>query len=101
MGLSGMAAVRTHRYTVETGRLAQLLEHRTALIHGIRSANPAFTEAILIRQDDGSYLDIWRWESAEAMRAAAAAAKNFSQVGATMAMTTDHSVVDGEVLDQR
>jgi hypothetical protein len=96
-----MAIVRTHRYTVETGRLAQLLERRTALIKGIRSANPAFTQATLIRQDDGSYLDIWRWESAEAMRGAAAAARNFPLVGATLALTTDHSVVDGEVLDER
>jgi hypothetical protein len=96
-----MAVVRTHRYTVETGKLAQLLEQRTSLIKGIRSANPAFTQATLIRQDDGSYLDIWRWESAEAMRGAAQAAKNFPLVGATMALTSDHSVVDGEVLDER
>ncbi len=96
-----MAVVRTHRYTVETGKLAQLLEQRTTLIQGIRSANPAFTEATLIRQDDGSYLDIWRWESAEAMRGAAAAAKDFPLVGTTLALTTDHTVVDGEVLDER
>jgi hypothetical protein len=96
-----MAVVRTHRYTVETGKLAQLLEQRTTLIRGIRSANPAFTEATLIRQDDGSYLDIWRWESAAALRGAAEEAKNFPLVGATLALTTDHSVVDGEVLDER
>jgi hypothetical protein len=96
-----MAVVRTHRYTVETGKLAQLLERRTALIQGIRSANPAFTEATLIRQGDGSYVDIWRWESAEAMRDAAKAAKDFPLVGETLSLTTDHSVVDGEVLDQR
>lgn len=96
-----MAVVRTHRYTVETGKLAQLLEQRTTLIQGIRSANPAFTDATLIRQDDGSYLDIWRWESAEAMRGAAAQAANFPLVGATLALTTGHSVVDGEVLDER
>lgn len=96
-----MAVVRTHHYTVETGKLAQLLEQRSTLIQGIRSANPAFTEATLIRQDDGSYLDIWRWESAEAMRGAAEVAKNFPLVGATMALMIDHSVVDGEVLDER
>lgn len=96
-----MTVVRTHRYTVETGKLDQLLERRTKLIQGIRSANPAFTEATLIRQEDGSYLDIWRWESAEAMRGAAAVARIFPLVGATMALMTDHAVVDGEVLDER
>lgn len=96
-----MAVVRTHKYTVETGKLHQLLERRTKLIQGIRSANPAFTEATLIRQEDGSYLDIWRWESAEAMGGAAAVAQSFPLVGATMALMTDHEVVDGEVLDER
>jgi hypothetical protein len=55
----------------------------------------------LIRQDDGSYLDVWRWESAEAMRAAAKAAENFPLVGATMALTSDHSAADGEILDEQ
>lgn len=96
-----MAVVRTHRYTVETGNLAQMLEQRSTLIKGIRSANPEFTTATLIRQDDGSYLDIWRWESAEAMRGAAEAAKNFPLVDATLSMTIGHSVADGEVLDER
>lgn len=96
-----MAVVRTHRYTVETGNLAAMLEQRTTLINGIRSANPAFTTATLIRQEDGSYLDIWRWESAEEMKNAAEAAKNFPLVAATLSLTTDHSITDGEILDER
>ncbi|GAA5092229.1 hypothetical protein [Nocardia iowensis] len=96
-----MAVVRTHRYTVVTGKLAQLLEQRTLLLRGIRSANAAFTAATLIRQDDGSYLDIWRWESAEAMRGATDRLQNFPLAAATAALTTGHSVVDGKVLDER
>ncbi|MEV6275946.1 hypothetical protein [Nocardia sp. NPDC051832] len=96
-----MAVVRTHRYTVVTGKLAQLLEQRTRLIRGLRSANPAFTAATLIRQEDGSYLDIWRWESAEARRGAVAEALGFPLTAVTAALTTDHTVVDGEVLVER
>lgn len=95
------AVVRTHHYTVETGRLAQMLERRSALIAGLRAAHPAFTEATLIRQADGSYLDIWRWESAEAMQAAAQAAREVPLVGQTMSLTGDHTAIDGEVLDVR
>lgn len=96
-----MATVRTHRYTVETGSLATMLEHRTNLIDGIRSANPAFAEATLIKLDDGSYLDIWRWESAEDMQRASQVAASIPLVGATLSLTADHSVLDGEVLDRR
>jgi hypothetical protein len=35
------------------------------------------------------------------LRGAAEAAKNLPPVGATLALTTDHCVVDGEVLDER
>ncbi|WP_280479672.1 hypothetical protein [Nocardia asiatica] len=96
-----MAVVRTHRYVVVTGMLAQLLEQRTRLIRSIRSADAAFTAATLIRQDDGSYLDIWRWESAEAMRAAVAGVGNFPLAAATATLTIGHSVLDGKVLDER
>ena len=96
-----MAVVRTHRYTVETGTLAQLLEQRSTLIQGLRAANPAFTASSLIRMEDGSYLDVWRWESADAMRDAAQAAQQVPLVGATVGLMTDHVVLDGEVLDER
>jgi hypothetical protein len=96
-----MAAVRTHRYTVETGNLAAMLERRTNLINGIRSANPAFADATLIWLEDGSYLDIWRWDSADDMQRAAQAARDFPLVGATLSLTTDHTIIDGEVLDER
>lgn len=96
-----MATVRTHRYTVETGNLATMLERRTNLIDGIRSANPAFTTATLIKLEDGSYLDIWRWDSAEDMQRASQAAGSIPLVGATLSLTADHVVIDGEVLNER
>ncbi|MDR2998570.1 MAG: hypothetical protein LBU78_10680 [Microbacterium sp.] len=96
-----MATVRTHRYTVKTGNLATMLEQRSNLNAGIRSGNPSFTDATLIRMEDGSYLDIWRWDSAADMQRAAQAAAGFPLVGATMSLTDDHTVIDGEILDQR
>lgn len=71
------------------------------LIQGIRSGNPALTDTRLIRIDDGTYLDIWRWESADQMRAAAAAARDFPLVGQTFALVSGHAVTDGEVVDER
>lgn len=96
-----MAAVRTHRYTVQTGNLDAMLERRTNLIDGIRSANPAFSGATLVRLEDGSYLDIWRWESAQDLRRAAEAAAKVPLVGATLSLTADHTTIDGEILDER
>lgn len=96
-----MANVRTHRYSVETGNLAAMLERRSKLIDGIRSANPAFAGATLTRLEDGSYLDIWRWDSADEMQRASDAAAGAPLVGATLSLTTDHTIIDGEILDER
>ncbi|MFI6172696.1 hypothetical protein ACIBCN_38370 [Nocardia sp. NPDC051052] len=95
-----MAVVRTHRYTVVTGKLAQLLEQRNLVLRGIRAANAAFTAATLVRQEDGAYLDIWRWESAEAMHGAPAS-RNCPLATTAAALTTEHTVLDGTVLDER
>ncbi|MFR9749721.1 hypothetical protein ACL02S_01650 [Nocardia sp. 004] len=82
---------------METGELVQLLEQRTRLIRSIRSAIPELAHATLILQSDGSYLDLWRWESAEAMTGS----KSFPPITATATPTTHHTVVDGQVLDER
>lgn len=96
-----MATVRTHRYAVEAGNLAAMLERRTSLIDGIRSANPAFAEATLITLEDGSYLDIWRWNSAAEMQRALQNAASSPLARETLRLTTDHTVLDGELLDER
>ncbi|MDT0156645.1 hypothetical protein Q9R19_03295 [Microbacterium sp. ARD32] len=96
-----MTSVRTHRYAVDAGDVDTMLERRGNLLDGIRSANPAFAGATLIRLDDGSYLDIWSWNSAEDMQRASQAAAEVPLVGATMSLTSDHTSIDGEVLDQR
>lgn len=96
-----MGTVRIHRYTVETGNLATMLERRSDLIEGIRSANPSFVGASLTRLDDGTYLDVWRWDSVEEMHRAARAATEVPLAGATMSLTTDHTVIDGTILDER
>src|SRR5690606_37153338 len=96
-----MAVVRTHRYTVETGRFAQMLEQRGTLIQGLRAAHPAFSAATLVRLEDGSCLDIWRWEAADAMRVAAQAPRDVPLAGATLGLTTGRETLDGEVPDER
>jgi hypothetical protein len=96
-----MNAVRTHTYRVDPDRLEQLLTQRAALIDGIRAGNPGFLEARLTRHEDGTYSDVWRWESAELMTTALAAAAGFPLVAATLALTHDSSVQNGEIINER
>lgn len=96
-----MSAVRTHTYQVAPGNLEQLLTQRADLIAGIRAANPGLLQARLTRHEDGTYTDVWHWESTEQMTAALAASAGFPLVGATLGLTHDASAQNGEIIDER
>jgi antibiotic biosynthesis monooxygenase len=96
-----MADIRIHRYNVDPTDVEELLARRGALITAIRAAHPGLIEARLIRLEDGSFVDAWRWESAEQMQAALAEAPTFPEVGAAMSLTRDRTAEDGEIVDER
>jgi hypothetical protein len=96
-----MAVVRMHEYRIDPADLAELIARRGKLIDAIRAAHPGLVETRLTRFDDGTYTDVWRWESAEQMRSALAATPAFPQVRAAMSLTRDGSARDGEVVDER
>lgn len=95
-----MARTRTHHYAIEQADLDEFLARRAGAISAVRDTCPGLTSTRLIRQDDGSYTDTWRWESAEKM-AAALAAMPLPEVRAAMSLVRDHEAVDGEVVDER
>jgi hypothetical protein len=68
-----MAASRTHRYTIDPADLDELIARRATLIAAIRAAHPGLAEARLTRLEDGTFTDVWRWDSAEQLQAALAA----------------------------
>jgi hypothetical protein len=96
-----MAVSRTHRYTVDPADLDELLARRATLITAIRAAHPGLAEARLTRLEDGTFTDVWRWDSAEQMQAALADMARFPQARAAMSLTRDRTAVDGEIVDER
>jgi len=96
-----MAVSRTHRYTVDPADLDELIARRATLIAAIRAAHPGLAEARLTRLEDGTFTDVWRWDSAEQMQAALADMARFPQARAAMSLTRDVTAVDGEIVDER
>ena len=96
-----MADVRIHRYVVDPADVAELLTRRAALITAIRADHPGLAEARLIRLEDGTFIDAWRWDSAEQMQAALASAPTLPEVAAAMSLTRDRSTEDGEIVDEQ
>ena len=96
-----MADIRIHRYSVDAADLDEFLARRTELIEAIRSDHPGLLEARLVSVGDGTFIDTWRWQSADQMQAAFEAAPSFPEIPAAMSLTRNASAEDGEVVDER
>ena len=96
-----MATVRTHRYMLGPDQVEKFLAQRAELIGQWRAAGLDLVETRLYRLEDGTYLDIWRWASDEVMAKAFDTMGEIPLVGATLGMTSEHSAVDGDLVDER
>jgi hypothetical protein len=97
-----VADIRINRYSVNPADFDELLVRRAELISAIRADHPGLVEARLIRLENGTFIDAWRWGSREQMQAAlAAAAPTFPEVAAAMSLTRDRTAEDGEIVDER
>jgi hypothetical protein len=95
------ATIRTHRYTLPPDKVEKFVAQRAQLIDQWRAAGFDLVETRLYHLDDGSYLDVWRWSADEVMAKAFDAMGEFDLVEATLGITSNHSAVDGELVDER
>jgi hypothetical protein len=96
-----MAVVRITRYSVEPPDDEELLTRRAALLSAVRAAFPGLTEARLARLDETTWVDTWRWDSAESAQAALAGAPAFPEAKAAFALTKDVTAEQAEIVDER
>ena len=66
------------------------------LIAAIRTIHRGLIEARLVRLEDVTFFDSWRWDSAEHMQAAPVL-----EAGPTWSLTRDATSDDGEIMDER
>jgi hypothetical protein len=95
-----MAVIRTTRFTVDPADADTMLARRQQLLGAVRAAFAGPSEARLVRLGDQTWLDIWRWDSAQALRAALEGAPALPEASAAFAVTRDASVEQGEVVDE-
>jgi quinol monooxygenase YgiN len=96
-----MAVIRITRYSVDPADTEELLTRRAALISAVRAAFPGLTEARLARLDEQTWVDIWRWDSAEHAQAAFSAAPALPEAQAAFAFAKDATAEQAEIVDER
>jgi hypothetical protein len=96
-----MAVVRVHHYSVDEADYEEFLKRRAAVIDAIRADHPGLSKTTLIKLEDGTYTDTWRWGSPAQMGAAFGAAATVAEIGPAMSLTKDGTAVNGEIIDER
>lgn len=97
-----MAVFELARYRVDPTNEADLGPRWQAAVAAMRAAFPELREASLARLPDGTWIDVWRWDSGEAAQRAAgeaptipAAAALFGLIDEVVAMEHASIVLDG------
>jgi hypothetical protein len=96
-----LTAIRTHHYRVSPEQFDEFSSRRAAVIDAIRAKHPALSATRLARLEDGSYSDVWVWESAEKMGRALADLPNTPEAFAAMSLVEGNVALNGQVLDER
>lgn|SRR5689334_13072956 len=95
-----MALLRTTRFTADPADVDAMLERRRKLLETVRAGYAGPSATRLIRVDERTWVDSWRWDSAETMRAALEAAPSLPEAAAAFALTSDAAAENGEIVDE-
>ena len=94
-----MAVIRTTRFAVAPADVETMQARRRRLLDVVRAQFGGPSEARLVRLDGETWLDVWRWDSAEDLDAAVAAAPRLAEAGAAFSVTREVSAEQGELID--
>ena len=95
-----MALIRTTRFTADPADAGILLERRRKLLDAVRAVFAGPAEARLIRVDERTWVDMWRWDSPEALQAALEGAPGLPEAAAAFALARDIRAEQGDVVDE-
>jgi hypothetical protein len=95
-----MALIRTTRFTADPADAGAVLERRKKLLEAVRAAFAGPAETRLIRIDERTWLDIWRWDSPATLRAALDGAPSLPEAAAAFALARDLTAEQGDVVDE-
>jgi hypothetical protein len=93
-----MTVLRFTRYTTDPADAAEMLARRTALVAAARSAFPGLLDTQLAKLDDGTWIDIWHWESLAQAHAAIRDAPSVPEAAAAISLAKDVTVEFAEVV---
>jgi hypothetical protein len=92
--------IRTTRFTADPAATDQVLAARSALLAALRAKISGPSEAKLVRIDERTWVDIWRWDSPADLEAASELAPTLPEARAAFAVAKDPTAETGELIDE-
>ncbi|MDQ4069161.1 MAG: antibiotic biosynthesis monooxygenase [Actinomycetota bacterium] len=89
-----MAAFELARYRVDPENAEELVRRWETAVDAIGRSFPGLVDANLARLDEQTWIDVWRWESAEAARAAAEGAPTVPEAAAMFSLIAEPLAMD-------
>jgi len=77
-----------------------VLLRRRKLLEAVRAESAGPAETRLVRVDERTWVDMWRWDSPETLRAALDGAPGLPEAAAAFAIARDVLAEQGEVVDE-
>jgi quinol monooxygenase YgiN len=93
-----MALISITRFQADPVDAEQVRAKHAALVTAVRAALPGLTEARLGQLGDGTWVGIWRWDSAASLQAARQAVPGTAAATEAFALVRDVTAEDLEVL---
>ncbi|MBG0564447.1 antibiotic biosynthesis monooxygenase [Actinoplanes aureus] len=95
-----MPVVTVTRFQIDPADADELRARHAALVTATRAAVPGLTEARLGRIDDENWVGIWRWDSADSLRAARQAVPGGAEATTAFALARGPVASDIEIVDE-
>jgi hypothetical protein len=97
-----MSLIAITRFEATTDDATDIRTRHDALVDAVRASIPGLTEARLGRLED-QWVGVWRWESADDLRAARELAPTLAETKAAFALVREgtSAVDEVEVVDER
>lgn len=98
-----MSLIAITRFEATTEDASAVRASHNALVDAVRTEIPGLTEARLGRLGENQWAGVWRWESAEDLKAARELAPTLAETKAAFALVREgtSSVDEIEVIDER
>lgn len=93
-----MAILRITRFSADPAQEEELLAKRASLIAATRKAQSGLVDTRLAKADDGTWIDVWQWESDADFEKAVTWAHSAPEAMAAFALVGDATAEKGTLV---